>query len=790
MCVLCRDTFSRSDILKRHFQKCSIRRGNPTGVSHLSHPHAHVKKNQQQQKHMAENGGDMGHMNGMGNVQPEGSGMVHPFGLISAQADGLPGNMPNDQSQMARPNSTAADPNQRGPPPGGNVMGAPARVANGGPGTAAGPGGSGYDQSAAYNGAGMNPQLANYNMSASQNGMPMFAGQNANPQSGLDWSSMFQAGAHPTYTNHHQNFPANTGQTQSGIKHEPNAPGVGSADLQAEGGHDDNIPGDRSIFFGLWGPPQMQDPFQKLSSEILAYLHSPSLPVDPSVGSFMTMFFSPENVKIFLDMYIHFHVHFPVLHIPTFRLHEAYTGLLAAMACIGACYAQSYSASQVREMTDVVYAALQRESPMLSALPTATADHQTLDLKYEDGSFAGNARDIEELQAILLMTIILCWNGTPDQRAKGRELHPLLALLSRKANLTRVSSAASAPMLPYSVLHQPDLHSDNLLQAAASFDWRAWVDQEKRIRIMHSILACDAAFVLYFNATHLIDPVEVSVPLPADDAAWEADDATECAEALGLRGPEACYRNNPDGTRRVKQPKLNLALRALLHPSYQIQTGTTNLYGKFFLIHSLVSMIRRAQSEGSMVLGNGGSPLAQFDWVVGNPLDPAIQAGGGNTSNTGHVTPVDNLLSPQTLNMFLTALDKFKQNWDVDMANQFPPASTNPRRQGFSRDGIHYYWLAKYLLLNTKPSHLQLSADQRFCQVIYLLKSVKSWVMSDGAARGEELGSIGDIDQGYGSTDPTLDFVNLFTPLPKIVEQAPTFSSVKAEPEASTAGML
>src|SRR5436190_2139158 len=37
MCSLCRDTFSRSDILKRHFQKCSIRRGNPTGLSHLTH---------------------------------------------------------------------------------------------------------------------------------------------------------------------------------------------------------------------------------------------------------------------------------------------------------------------------------------------------------------------------------------------------------------------------------------------------------------------------------------------------------------------------------------------------------------------------------------------------------------------------------------------------------------------------------------------------------------------------------------------------------------------------------
>ncbi|KAK1657341.1 hypothetical protein BDP55DRAFT_638801 [Colletotrichum godetiae] len=45
MCVLCRDTFSRSDILKRHFQKCSIRRGNLAGASHLSHSEARVKSN-------------------------------------------------------------------------------------------------------------------------------------------------------------------------------------------------------------------------------------------------------------------------------------------------------------------------------------------------------------------------------------------------------------------------------------------------------------------------------------------------------------------------------------------------------------------------------------------------------------------------------------------------------------------------------------------------------------------------------------------------------------------------
>jgi len=44
---LCKDTFSRSDILKRHFQKCSIRRGNPTGASHLQNAQSHLQKNRQ-----------------------------------------------------------------------------------------------------------------------------------------------------------------------------------------------------------------------------------------------------------------------------------------------------------------------------------------------------------------------------------------------------------------------------------------------------------------------------------------------------------------------------------------------------------------------------------------------------------------------------------------------------------------------------------------------------------------------------------------------------------------------
>lgn len=172
MCVLCRDTFSRSDILKRHFQKCSIRRGNPTGASHLSHPQAHVKKNAAAQKAMGE--GDVNHMNGMGNMPADG--MVHPFGIIPAQSSDGMNSLANDQNQLSRSSSISDAARDRRSMPG-SVLGGQSY--------------SGVDTNNVS--ANINPQLANYNMPPSQNGMPMFGGSNSG-----DWSQMFQADRNQT----------------------------------------------------------------------------------------------------------------------------------------------------------------------------------------------------------------------------------------------------------------------------------------------------------------------------------------------------------------------------------------------------------------------------------------------------------------------------------------------------------------------------------------------------------------------------------------------------------------
>jgi hypothetical protein len=744
MCVLCHDTFSRSDILKRHFIKCSVRRGNPTGASHLSHPQAHVKKNAAAQQKAMGAEGDVNHINGMGNMPADG--MVHPFGIIPT-SDGM-SNVANDQSQLSRSSSInriADDANRDRRSMTASAMGASTR-----PGS--------FDQP--YNGGGevannmaanINPQLANY-----QNGMPMFGGSGS-----TDWSQMFQAGAHSTYVD---SIPPNTGQGQMQTVTKPE-PNQGSA--RAVG-----IPGDNptdSLVFPSWGVPSSHpNTYHQLSTKILDFLRSTPAGANPTTSSFLDFYIHSDNVRNFLDSYTHFHAHLSILHIPTFRAMEAYVGLLAAMCCVGACYSDRIPPANIREVVDLLKAALEGSSRMFASLMQSGGSDPG---GYEWTSFGSNKTDLEELQAIMLTQVLYTWHGTPVQRERARRTFPLIASSARKAGLVRLTTDGSL----YSLVHQPNFSLANF--PISQFSWHAWVEQEKRIRTMYMIFVYDVALGLYFNTGPEFDPFEVRLPLPADDAAWDANDINECAEALGLSGPDAAKIRNPDGTRRSNQPEIHLVLKALLDSNYRIQPGSTNLFGKFILIHALLAIMRRAQLEGgSAILNRSSTPVPAHAWFVGAQGSPSAPS-------SGRATPVDlgaNLLDHQTAKALLTALDKFKSNWDHDMATQFPPSpAVNPRRYGFTRDGIHFYWLATYLLKSTRTTDLQMAPDQRFAYVIHLLKSVKQWVLTDGASRGEWLGSVGDIDASYGAKDVNLDMTQLFRPLPT-ARKSPGFAAAQA----------
>jgi len=504
---------------------------------------------------------------------------------------------------------------------------------------------------------------------------------------------------------------------------DPELPGAISTDVD-----------DRSLFFCREEmQPQFQNRYNVLADQVLSFLQSPGATSAEQITG-MNDFFSATNIRCFLENYTHFHVHFSFLHIPTFRIMNTYTGLTAALCCIGACYTNSVLSSQIREVVDCLQSSLERDCDLyVNGHPVIQPGFSQLGL--------------EQLQALVLLQILLVWNGTPAQRERGLILFPVLATFAKSSGLTRTNDVQR----PFSILHQPKPSLPTVSPEA--FDWKAWVYQEARIRVLYMLYICDVANGLYFNLPPEFDAFSLNLPLPSDDAAWEANDAEEAARALSLYGIEATRFQNPDGSQRSKQPELSSALRTLMHESYQMLPGSTNLHGKFILIHAIIAQLCQARTSDQLAIPLDESfQITENDWVATRTC--GLTESPNNNDMTSKNGPI------------LTALDKFKANWDMDMAIQFPPASYNPRRYGFSRDGIHFYWLANWMLHHNSTPDLDVSGDARFLRIIHLLKSVKSWVMSDGASRGEELGSVGDIHQQFGAADLTLDMAKLFSPLP------------------------
>jgi len=185
-------------------------------------------------------------------------------------------------------------------------------------------------------------------------------------------------------------------------------------------------------------------------------------------------------------------------------------------------------------------------------------------------------------------------------------------------------------------------------------------------------------------------------------------------------------------------------MQALHSPNIAIQPRTTNVFSKFILIHALHAEIWHLQRQRSL---------------SGPPASPATQ------HDRWHTEQNTNSLQKS----ISTAVAKWKQCWDEDMALQYPPANMNslgPRRVGFCRDGVQFYWLAKAFLQPNRMHDWQLPAEKRFRLVMKGLSMAREWSISDGARRGEEPGSVALIDDDYATSEAlNLDMRKLMKPI-------------------------
>jgi hypothetical protein len=112
---------------------------------------------------------------------------------------------------------------------------------------------------------------------------------------------------------------------------------------------------------------------------------------------------------------------------------------------------------------------------------------------------------------------------------------------------------------------------------------------------MYLVFLTDATLNIWFNCTPQLDPSDIKLPLPCDDAAWDTTDQEDCARALGLRGVEAQAAINTTGSLRLKQIAMHHATSILYNTSYVTQPRMTNVYSKFILIRALRTQIWQNQ---------------------------------------------------------------------------------------------------------------------------------------------------------------------------------------------------
>lgn len=708
MCVLCNDTFSRSDILKRHFQKCSVRRGNPTGASHLSNPAAHLKKSQAAAAKAAQNASAAA---GANNSPASASSSGMPSGPYTSSS--VPGNSipttagaPPPPSMAYSMNNNAQNDMQR-PPSNQPMQGAP------------NPGGmdpNANSQWAMHNAR--NPQMMYHQNSNAPDFDDKRTGMaNAHPMEN-EWNQMFHgSGTNEQYMN--PMFSYDQGHNDTKNEHHeggPNGYYIPPTSLGAD---------------GTPGPPlqwnlnsSQEDPLQLKAERIVDFCFPGGIQEllqdhqnnNESIRACLT----PDAIKHFLDLYSNFQGHFSWVHMPTFNILEVYDGLFLTMICSGAVYSDRVTQTQVRALLHKVKEGIGRTARVLHHL---------------NGPFpriSASGIEHDELLAMHMLSNVLIFHGGSDEREASRDEVGIIQTLARRYGLFTLAGPDDPKAFSY-------LHSLNSGEQAdpERWNWKAWVEQEKRIRLAFLVFSFDAALCMYFNREPTFSASDITLPLPCDDAAWEAQDSESCAQALGLRGEAAQARINTTGSLRLKSLAFHHAMQALHAPSVMIQPRTTNVYSKFILIHALHAEIWHLQRQRSSALSPTSTAQSEA-----RPTDHFQRSLG-------------------------TALTKWKQCWDADMALQYPPVGAQaPRRVGFCRDGVQFYWLAKAFFQPNRALDWKLSAEKRFRLVMRGLSLAREWSLSDGARRGEEPGSVSLIDDDYLTADDVvLDMRKLMKPI-------------------------
>ena len=703
--------------MKRHFQKCSIRRGNPTGATHLSNSQSHLRK--------------------QGVKKPDGTSSGSTFSIVTP-TDGNPSYGQDSNASRGAPSYQGSDSSKRfsdssalrdtrpvlNSPPVSNhsTFGVAGQR---GPSSLPSSGGSTpvTSKQSAMSSASYTPELTPVQRISSFGGDMASLPSNANNLSNLprtphstefhNWPPFDQGGRDatadrmPPIQSKDQGRPGNADiKTQYPPSDEQSRDFIPTWFARDGTGNLDSMNG--------WNPSvSILSQTARLTS--FCQLDGSEDPDARLLASFL----APENIEFYYTHYRDFHAHWPFINIASLNVATAYEGLLLAMICVGAIYADRTTVYEVRRCLKYVKRVLkQTEAFRLSCNPLLDASH----------SQDKKSQIIEQLRALTIVDGVV-WHGDDEMRDDVLQCCSGYLRLARSMGLfthERLNNQV------YSPLHQPRARVSTSIE---EWDWKVWLHEEQRVRLVMHLFVLEAALAIFFNCPPTVDPAELRLCLPADDVAYDATNAQDCAHALGLCGAKMQQHVNVAGTRTSIQPGLSTFLEHLWQPSASDMLITTNALSKFIIIHALIVQIYTARRSVAL-----GQPSRNLNSVIG-------------------------------------ALNRWRGIWHRDNAFQYP--SHAPPRSGFGRDAEPYYFIAKLKLLGPPTDLIETSPAKRCQRVMTVLSQVKARLAAEEHARkGGRAPDAQSTIISYGTDDLTRDMRLLFAPLlpPPTVGSSPSDS--------------
>ncbi|KAL2831568.1 hypothetical protein BDW59DRAFT_131602 [Aspergillus cavernicola] len=228
----------------------------------------------------------------------------------------------------------------------------------------------------------------------------------------------------------------------------------------------------------------------------------------PVLGEICSQFFSPANLRKFLELYwAIWHPNVNFVHRPTFDPVHAKPSILATMALIGACVSPNVADNDNARMwfncvEELVFIDEDFNSDLSFTSPSTISSHR---------------HKFQALQAAYMVCLYQTWEGNDASKRRVR----------RNRFATLVSTARDV-VIPVA------RHHNYCQQAKYEFDWVEFAVREEVVRLLTWIFLLDTAFTIFNNLPPRMVIKEMKIHTPVPEACFQAMSADECYEQIGL----------------------------------------------------------------------------------------------------------------------------------------------------------------------------------------------------------------------------------------------------------------